>query len=67
MHGGGLLTPRGSTASAVMVLAALALLGAIRPTRPAVETRPERDEVIEPEGEVLEPERAREIYTAQRF
>ena len=59
VHGDNLLHTTVQYGVAVMVLAALALLGAIRPTRPAVETRPERDEVIE-------PEHAREMYTAQR-
>jgi predicted MFS family arabinose efflux permease len=60
VHGDNLLHTTVQYGVAVMALAALALLGAIRPTRPAVETRPERDEVIE-------PEHAPEMYTAQRF
>ncbi|HEY1671376.1 MAG TPA: MFS transporter [Streptosporangiaceae bacterium] len=59
VHGDNLLHATVQYGVAVMVLAALALLGAIRPTRPAVETRPERDEVIE-------PEHAPEMYTAER-
>ena len=49
VHGDNLLHTTVQYGVAVMVLAALALLGAIRPTRPAVETRPERDEMIVPE------------------
>ena len=59
VHGDNLLHTTVQYGVAVMVLAALALLGAIRPTRPAVETRPERDEVIE-------PEQAHQMRTAQR-
>ena len=60
VHGDNLLHTTVQYGVAVMVLAALALLGAIRPTRPAVETRPARDEMIE-------PEQAREMTAAQRF
>ena len=59
VHGDNLLHTTVQYGVAVMVLAALALLGAIRPTRPAVETRPERDEVIE-------PEQAQAMRTAER-
>jgi MFS family permease len=62
VHEGNLVSTTIQYGVAVMVLAALALLGALRPgavTRPAVAGRPERDEVIE-------PERAQEMCTAER-
>ncbi len=59
VHEGNLVVTTVQYGVAVMVLAALALLGTIRSTRPAVAARPERDEVIE-------PEQAREMRAAQR-
>jgi MFS family permease len=62
VHEGNLVTTAVQYGVAVMVLAALALLGAFRPaavTRPAAAGLPERDEVIE-------PERAPEMYTIER-
>jgi predicted MFS family arabinose efflux permease len=59
VHEGNLVHTSIQYGVAVMVLAALALVGTIWSTRPAVATRPERDEVIE-------PERARAMRTAQR-
>jgi predicted MFS family arabinose efflux permease len=62
VHEGNLVSTTIQYGVAVMVLAALALLGALRPgavARPAVAGLPERDEVIE-------PERAQEMCTAER-
>jgi MFS family permease len=59
VHEGNLVSTTVQYGVAVMVLAALALLGAVRPARPAVAALPERDEMIE-------PEQAREMYTAER-
>jgi predicted MFS family arabinose efflux permease len=62
VHEGNLVSTTIQYGVAVMVLAALALLGALRPgavARPAVAALPERDEVIE-------PERAQEMCTAER-
>ncbi|HEY2242581.1 MAG TPA: MFS transporter [Streptosporangiaceae bacterium] len=59
VHEGNLVTTAVQFGVAVMVLAALALAGALRPARPAPETRPERDEY-------LEPGQAREMCTAER-
>jgi MFS family permease len=60
VHEGNLVHTSVQYGVAVMVLAALALAGTMWSTRPALVTRPERDEVIE-------PEQARELSTAQRF
>ncbi|HEX3751071.1 MAG TPA: MFS transporter [Streptosporangiaceae bacterium] len=57
VHEGNLVSTAVQYGVAVMVLAALALLGAV--TRPAVAARPERDEMIE-------PEQARQMCTAER-
>jgi MFS family permease len=62
VHEGNLVSTTIQYGVAVMALAALALLGALRPgavARPAVAGLPERDEVIE-------PERAQEMCTAER-
>ncbi len=59
VHGDNLLHTTVQYGVAVMVLAALAVGGAIRPARVAVATLPECDEVIE-------PEQAREMCTTQR-
>jgi MFS family permease len=62
VHEGNLVSTAVQYGAAVMALAALALLGALRPaavTRPAVAARPERDEIIE-------PEQARQMCTAER-
>jgi MFS family permease len=57
VHEGNLVSTAVQFGVAVMVLAALALAGALRP---APETRPERDEYIEPARE------ARDMCTAER-
>jgi len=49
VHEGDLVTTTVQFGVAVMVLAALALIGVLRPARPAVDPRPERDEYLEPE------------------
>ncbi|HEY2281390.1 MAG TPA: MFS transporter [Streptosporangiaceae bacterium] len=59
VHEGNLVHTSVQYGVAVMVLAALALVGTVRFTGPAVDTRPERDEMIE-------PEQARELRTTQR-
>jgi hypothetical protein len=59
VHEGNLVHTSVQYGVAVMVLAALALAGTIRSTPPAVVTRPERDEMIE-------PEQARELRITQR-
>ena len=59
VHEGNLVKTSVQFGVAVMVLAALALAGALRPARPAADPRPERDEY-------LEPEQAREMCSAER-
>jgi predicted MFS family arabinose efflux permease len=59
VHEGDLVSTTVQFGVAVMALAALALAGALRPARPAPATQPERDEYIE-------PERARELRSAER-
>jgi hypothetical protein len=59
VHEGNLVATAVQYGVAVMVLAALALAGALRPARPAPAARDERDEYIE-------PERAREMRSAER-
>jgi MFS family permease len=59
VHEGNLVKTSVQFGVAVMVLAALALAGALRPARPAADPRPGRDEYIE-------PEQAREMCSAER-
>jgi len=49
VHEGDLVSTTVQFGVAVMVLAALALLGVLRPAREAADPRAERDEYIEPE------------------
>jgi hypothetical protein len=59
VHEGNLLATAVQYGVAVMVLAAVTVLGAVRPTRPVVPALPERDEQIE-------PAQARELCTSER-
>jgi MFS family permease len=57
VHEGDLVTTAAQYGVAVMVLAALALAGALRPARVTQPARPERDEMIEPAREMGPVER----------
>jgi MFS family permease len=57
VHEGDLVTTAAQYGVAVMVLATLALAGALRPVRAAQPARPERDEMIEPAREMGPVER----------
>jgi predicted MFS family arabinose efflux permease len=59
VHEGNLVATAVQYGVAVMLLTAVALLGVIRPPRPAVDPRPDRDELIE-------PEQARELCRMER-